>query len=345
MEDLNAPAPAEQIITPEVSSDPPQPPAPPQQDAPVASRREALEKAFKGLDEGEGDGQQRGPDGRFVAKEPASDAAPAVKADPAAKTDLKPEVQAQEKGPLSEAPSRFSADAKAAWAQAPDAIKGEVRRAISELESGLQQKDAQLAPLKPFFDMAKQHGVEVHDALGKYVAMEQLLARDMRAGLQAVAQNFGLTLDDMIAKVTGGQNVNPEAGKDREILSLRQEIADLKGQMGQVSQSVAQQRETSIFAEIQAFAETHPRLDELSQQIVQMIQTGFAPDLKTAYDYADRLNPAPRPAAPAAPPAPPQTRQPLSVTGAPPTGSNPVAQRPSASRREALERAAANLGF
>ena len=191
--------------------------------------------------------------------------------------------------------------------------------------------------------MGAQHGVQVHEALGKYVAMEQLLAKDIGQGLAAIAQNFGMTLPDMLAKVSGQPSQSTD--KDREILTLRQEIQAIRGEFGQVSQTVQQQREAAIMSDVQRFAESRPRFDELAPEITRLLQTGYASDLQDAYQKAERLNPGPQIAAPAAPMAAVQPRQPRSVTGSPASGSDPTFSKPSATRAEALSRAFSRVGL
>ncbi|MEM9523127.1 MAG: hypothetical protein AAF982_03900, partial [Pseudomonadota bacterium] len=77
----------------------------------------------------------------------------------------------------------------------------------------------------------------------------------------------------------------------------------------------------------------------------RLLETGYASDLRDAYDKADRLNPAPHPAASAAPPPPVQTRPALSITGAPGAGSDPDARRASKTRSEAIARGFSRAGL
>lgn len=318
-------APAEQFSTPEISTEgAPLPPEP--SEAPI-SRRDALERAMTKVDGEEPvkEGPQRQPDGKFAPKEEAKE----------------PEAP---KAPISEPPSRFSPDAKAVWAQAPVPVQAEIKRAITELETGLKQKDEMLAPLKPFFEMAEQHQVTVQDALGNYVRMEQLLSKDPRAGLAAIAQNFGWTLPQMIAFVSDKPQGQPDQ-RDQTIVELQRELAAIKGQVGTVTQTLEQQRVGEVMKHVESFAAQNPRFTELEGEILRLLQSGYAEDLETAYKYADRLNPAPQSAAPAAPAPAPQTRPVRSVTGAPNAGSSPGARPPSSNRREALTSAFAQVGL
>jgi hypothetical protein len=331
-----APAPAEPIAAPEITTEgAPTPPEPPSE---APSRRDALERALAKVEGEEAPvaGQPRAPDGKFAAKQP--DAAP---------VELKEPAKDADKTPLAEPPARFSPDAKAAWAQAPVPVQAEIKRAITELEGGLRQYQQVLEPIKPYFDLAKQHGTTVHDALGNYVRMEQMLAKDPRAGLTAIAQNFGWTLEQMIAFVSDGKPAaqgQPDP-RDRVIAELRQELAGLKGQVGTVTQTLEQQRVSETMKHVESFAAQHPRFAELENDILRLLQTGYADSLEAAYQYAERLNPAPQPAAAAAPVPAPQTRPARSVTGAPNAGSTPGSRPPSSNRREALTNALSQVGL
>lgn len=335
--DVQAEAPVDIPVT---DQGPPTPPEP-QQEAPKSDgegRRSAISKALEtaGVTE-----RTRGPDGKFTseakpAEKPAIEDRPVTLDEP--KADAKPEIAAP--------PSRFSADAKAAWAAAPDAIKGEVHRAIRELESGIQQKDAMLEPLKPYFDLAKQHGTTVDTALGNYVRLEQLIIKDPRAGLEALAKNLGTDLPRLFAMAgfKPGQAGQPQPQTAPEIQQMRDHIANLEAELKGIKQSNEQQLQTQTMREVEAFSAKHSRFDELAPEIQKLLETGYADTLEEAYEKAVRLNPAPLPApAVAAPPA--QPRPARSVTGAPTPGSNPAAGRPSESRREAVSNALARVGL
>ena len=329
---------AEPIVeSPEAPQD-----APETSDAPVEapSRRDALERALDSVNDAEeaatGD-RARGPDGKFVAKDTQDTAPEAAKPDEAKPEDAKPD----DNKALAEPPSRFSPDAKAAWASAPPAVQGEIKRAITEMEQGLAQKDATLEPLKPFMEMAQKSGTTVEAALANYVNLEQLLARDPRAGFERLAQNMGKTLPDMIAQISGTESQSTD--KDREILTLRSEIDALKGQFGQVNQTIQQQQTSQVEAQVTAFAAENPRFEELSGEVARLLETGYASDLAGAYKIAEQLNPLT--VAPPATPAPAQTRVPKSVTGSPSAGSTPANARPSGTRSEALQRAMAQAGL
>ncbi|SLN74769.1 hypothetical protein ROJ8625_04098 [Roseivivax jejudonensis] len=359
-EEALTPALAEQSPAPEAVQEAPQQEAPQEadeqqepQEKPKRSRREALEKAFSDLDE-EAEGekakkpdvkkyeskkeaeqkpaeakteQQRGPDGKFVAK------------------DDKPEAKAEPKAAdsFNEAPSRFSADAKAEWANAPQAIKAEAHRAVREMEQGIEQYRQRIEPLEPFYKMAEQQGVKLEDALGRYINLENMLSRDPVAGFSEIARNMGMS-PQQIGQMLTGQQPGQSDPRDKEIQQLRQQVKELRQGFGGVQQTMQQQQEQAVHKQIEDFAAQNPRFEELSGEIATMLSTGYAKDLQEAYEKAERMNP-PAPQPQAAPETPAQTREVKSVTGAPTAGSNPAQRKPSANREEAIARAMRSAGF
>lgn len=334
------------------------------------SSGDALERAFRsvglteddapaevetpeGEEQGEPDGPARGPDGKFVAKEPKAEGEAPEAAEPEkAETPDK----AEEKG--HDAPSRFSADAKAEWANVPAAVKGEVGRAIRELEGGIAKYRSEMEPLRQFDEMAKQSGTTLPEAMDRYVRMENFIRQDPVQGLDYVARNMGLKngLHDIIQMVTGEGPEQASQQQQNVIAGLRQEIEGLKSQLGQVNTGLRQRTEYDIQNQLQQFASQpgRERFDELGDTMAQLINAGMAQDLADAYEKAERLIPAPAQIAPPPPPPPPpagndpaaQTRKAsLSVQGAPGSGSNPASRHRSKTSEEAIARAFSSLGI
>lgn len=370
MDDMQAPASAEMEPVAEApeqapeaeSPEPKAEPKPEKAEKPKSEaekRRSSIEKAMKAVEDDEAkpaNGSQSTP--KADDADDADDRAekPDAKAKEAPKEAVKdaqkaPETaKSEQKAPKAaegtrEPPARFSPDAKAAWKDAPEPVKAEVHRAVKELERGLQQKDATLKPLEPFLKMAQQQRVNPAQVVQNYVQMEQTLRQNPTVGLQMLAQNMGMT-PQQLAQAAIGQRPGQPDPRDAQIMQLRQQVQQMQQQFGQVSQTVQEQRHGAVLNQIQQFAADKPRFDELAPEIARLIETGYAQNLQDAYEKAARLNPAPaEPAQAAAPSAPAQTRPARSVTGAPSGGSNPHTRKPSANRTEAIQRAMRTAGL
>ncbi|MFG1340375.1 hypothetical protein [Xanthobacter autotrophicus] len=318
-------------------------PAPP-------SARDALDKAFETVfDEKPATGRDEA--GRFAAKTKAEGSA-----DPEGTPELPPGAEPAPK-PLM-APQRFSKAAQDAWAQAPEPVRAETERAITELTQGLEKYKGSaeaFEPVRRFDEMAKASGTTLDQALERYVGIEQALRKDFVGGLAAICRNYGLDPRAVAQHLAGAPQ---QGGQSPEVASLKAEIAELKRNVGGVSQSFA---ERDALAKIEAFAASAPEFESVSETVAKLLKSGYAADLQGAYDAAIRLNPevAARieaakaakqsPAAPAAPPTPDQpsahTRKAgLSISGSP-SGSNPGSRKPAGTTREALDRAFSQIGL
>lgn len=314
------------------------------------STRGAIERAFEAMEkanagEEQPSGRERNPDGTFKAADKPVDAPVVAKPGDEAP---KPVAAAHD------APTRFSADAKAAWATVPDAVKAETNRAFKELETGIANYQRDFEPYKEFDRQLKANGQTFKEVFDHYTGIEQLLERDLIKGLDQISRNSGYSLRQIAEHIMGQPADQQQRQNDGYVNELKAEIADLKKQIGGVTTTMRTQQEESLLKTIDEFAAKpeYSRFDELSNDIVFFLNSGKTKDLTEAYQLAERLNPAPQVQAPviAAPAAtqtaPSQTRKGLlSPSGAPTTGSNPTARTPPASAREAIDRAFAVTGF
>jgi hypothetical protein len=315
-------------------------------------RNDAVDKAF---DKVFGDDKTRDEQGRFkstasesTAPETLAKTVPVAEMSPATK-EITPAAETKISS-ITDAPSRFSADAKAAWATTPDPVKAEVNRAVSELETGLKQYQERYAPLKPYEDAAKQHNTTVEAALQNYVNLEAALKNTPEEGLIKVFKYAGLNPHEWAARILGQTPDQNAMVQNQTIIELRTQLDELKGQVQNVSGTMQQQQDAVLQKHIDEFAATAPRFDELRNDISFFLQTEKATTLQEAYQMAERLNPAPAstiaPIQQAKPDLKAQTQKgSLSTTGAPISGSNPAFRKPPKSAGDAVDRAFAQLGI
>lgn len=344
----------DETAAPEAASDAVAPEAPAER-SPDA--RSAVSKALSGMDWGddtpeadealaaisEPPAAERDERGRFKAKEAGAEAEAADDQEAAEKPEAKPEKEDKPR-PRFDPPAGLSAEGKAAWEQTPDPVKADISRRLREMETGLQGYQSEFGALKQYAEMARKEGTTLADVVQNYVSLENLLRQDARAGIEAVAKAVGFDLSQL------GQPAGEVDSRDQTIAELRRDLAELK-QGWQGFQQSQQQREQeaqqrTIQQQVEAFAADHPRLDELDETMAGLIRAGIAADIETAYQMAERINPAPQPEIPA--PAAAQTRAlptSRSIAGAPASGSNPAARKPPADARTAVSAALRTVGL
>jgi hypothetical protein len=273
--------------------------------------------------------------------------------------------------PYREAPPRFDAVAKSDWAGVPESVRGAVHQAHQQMERGIQQLQHQARqfeafyqPLRQYDQLARQQGSSISEALDNFTGMERFLRSDFFGGLDLLINNLDLRTTDG-RKATARDvayhilNQSPEQHQ----LTQQQNYARAQAmQVGQLQHTVHQlanglqqmhyqQRLGVTMSEIDKFAATHPRFDEVSGHIKRELDLGFP--LPVAYNRAIALagpgngnghaNGNGQTHAAQTRNAPAQTREEIdrSISGAPngSVSSSPRQQK-SASNREALLKAA-----
>ncbi len=273
--------------------------------------------------------------GKYASKEPVQPPA-----------EVKPAVDAK---PVGEPPARFSEDAKAIWKDTPEPVRRESERAIRELTQGIEKHRAELEPIKPYVEMARQAGTTIEAALKNYTDLDKLLHTDKLKGLETIFERIGLSPRDYAAHILNQSPDQQASQSDATIRELKQQNSALEERLNRIEGGFNQQREQSTLQEINKFASEpeHARFEELAEDIAFFMKSGRANNLSEAYELAERLNPAPQRQAPQTAPVIPaidadaHTKGTKSITGAPPASSSLAARKPSPSVRDALKNAMA----
>ena len=103
---------------------------------------------------------------------------------------------------------------------------------------------------------------------------------------QRLAQDYGIQLN------SSGEIVQQQ--QDPYTQQLMQQLQYMNNEVSSIKGRFAQEEESRLQAEISKFSsdvEKHPHFEVVKGEMAQLLETGFAQDLKTAYDKAVRLNP------------------------------------------------------
>lgn len=321
----------------------------------------------------------RAEDGKFAkAEKPVTEDGKVEKGAPEAATAERgaPEERQSEGRKYSEPPARFLPEARQKWANVPNEVKSEFHRVSQEFEAEIQKHKAateRYEPIRQFDEIAKQNGRELKDSLTRVVQIENALARNPIAGLEAVLREVGprkadgshLSLLEVAQHIVQSpqtyqqamQSSAPQMQAQRapdpvkqEVEALRQEIQMMKA-------------EQTVVPLITRFAETHPDYTALEDQIAKILDSGVVEKiygtglsaeqrLAEAYRMAGGRGPSSRseePAEVSAHSAPVTASRPVdpdgqkSIKGAPTSGQSGDPPRKFKSNREALEAAFASV--
>ncbi|TIN35525.1 MAG: hypothetical protein E5Y25_24620, partial [Mesorhizobium sp.] len=187
-----------------------------------------------------------------------------------------------------EAPARFKSDAAAMaeWEKAPEPVKAAIHRTVRELEAGIEKHRVsaeEFEKVRDFDELAKRNNTTLRDAMTRYTNFERALLTDPMRGLNMVCDYIGVSLRDVAAAIMGQKPEQVQTQNDATIRELRNEIAQLKQNLGGVTTTLQQQNVASVDADVQKFAAEHPRFEELADDIAFFIKSGRTKDLAEAY--------------------------------------------------------------
>lgn len=201
---------------------------------------------------------------------------------------------------------RMSAAAKTEWAKVPEPVQADIHRLHDEFGRAYQRYRGDheaMNVIRPYHNLARQQGTTLDRALSNYIGMEHKLRSDVVGGLDLIVDNLNLrtqegrklSLMDVAWHIVNQtpeqrqllQSKNAMMAQSHQLQTAQQRIAALEQNTKRVQYAAAFNQTRGA---LDAFAETHPRLDELGDLIEQEVKLGF--DLNAAYQRAELLRPA-----------------------------------------------------
>lgn len=306
----------------------------PRNPPPVESKAVETEPAAAPTDKGASNAIDRDKAGRFAASrakpaEKEAAAEPASK-DGAAEPDKagapKPDGQAPAAGQPAPAasgpPPSWGVKSKSLWDNLPAEVRADVLKREDEAKNGLQGLQ-EFKDLRPWADMAKQHGTTIGKSLERYVGMENMLRRDPGQGLALIAQNAGLDqraaaqlFASLAQRFGGAPGAAPGApgapaaqpAADDPLMAMLKPLLQPVLERVQGLQTKLDARESAdrnagmqtLGQAIETFSvdPANRYFPQLEEHITKLFQTGMVPltgkhesDLRTAYDLAARMHP------------------------------------------------------
>ena len=262
------------------------------------------------------DGRVRGPDGKFIAKQPET-----VQDTP--DQPLKVETPQESIRP----PASWTPASKAKFATLDPDIQKEILKRETDVEKGFRERSQREKAFEPLEQLIAPRraiwaaqGMDETTAIRTLLAAQDLLEKDAAQGIQFLAKSYQVDLSRLAQPQGQPYQAQPARDSHPEIAALKQQL--------QVLQSQVQTAQTApIVSQIDAFQNDPANLyfENVRDDMAVLLHNGKAADLKEAYDMACWMRPdirpflqtAQAPAAPVQDKAAQARRAAVSVTGSP----------------------------
>jgi hypothetical protein len=282
------------------------------------SLRDSLSEAFEAAKGGEGEGSTpaaapetpapapradgRDANGRFTPRsaEPAAQPAQGAQSSTPAAPEASQPAPSASPEPI-QPPASWSAPAKAAFNALPPIVQQEIAKREADVNRGFEDRAAQLKRfepleqiLQPRRDALAARGVSEVDFVKTLFAASDWIDRDPVGALRELMRQKGVTLQHLGVQAPGQQ---PQAAQlSPEVRTLAQQVNQLQTQLSQRDQAERSQRQNAVLTEIQTFASDPANLyfANVRDDMIALLQSGRASDLKDAYDKAVWANPETR---------------------------------------------------
>lgn len=241
------------------------------------------------------DDRARGPDGKFVSvgEEAPEMAAPAEEIQPDAPIGEQAVVEEPVEQVISPAPTSWSEEAKAQWSALDPKLQAELSQQETARAAADEQKDhwfKEMTPiaqaLQPVAQQLQLSGVQPAAYVQQLVAADQYLRSDPQAALKMIAQQYGATLPE-------ADSFDGEFGEqpDPQLAPVVDTVTKIQQQINGLIEAQQESQTQQLTSEIAEFSKDKPHFDAVSHQMGDLIRSGVASDLKSAYDMAVWSNP------------------------------------------------------
>lgn len=197
-------------------------------------------------------------------------------------------------------PARFLPKEKELWANVPNTVKAAIDRVSREHEQEItqfRQSHEEWTKLDKFQQMAKQHNTTISDALERYTRIDGMLAQNPVAAIREILAMQGVTPEQYAQHVL--QNPDVHRAPVQQQRAPDPAVQEMTTTVARLEQTIrGMQLEQAAASIIDPFRASHPRFDELQDDIGFFLQSGKIPAslspperLEAAYDMAERINP------------------------------------------------------
>lgn len=257
----------------------------------LTDRREVLAAAFDSAETETAEQRARDEAGRFAPKQeaPAPTAAPIEAAPEPAKPTLT--TWKKEYLPLHEKLAQglpLTADEAKKLAGYNQQRESEYSTGVSVFKERATRLEGIEKAIEPFMPELQRHNIPADRWIANLGQAHQTLAlgtpQQKLQMFQKLAQDYGIPLGAIPQQ---GGSIDPA------VAGLMEQIQQLSGQVKDVTGWREQQEQQRVTSAIEAFAkdvEKHPHFEQVKGTMAQLLESGLAPDLETAYTKAIRMD-------------------------------------------------------
>jgi hypothetical protein len=197
-----------------------------------------------------------------------------------------------------DAPPGWSDPMKELFSSLPEEARDYISGREKAAHAQLSEQGRVIATLKPVNDVVEGYrhtfqsrGLSPDQAISGLFEAQDLLDRDPVAGIQQIAQIYGVDL-------SGAAPNLPQDGGNADTAALRVELMGLKQNLSAMNAAAETDRNTraaeankTTMRQVTEWSEGKPHFEEVRHQMAGLINAGAAQDLDDAYDKACLLSP------------------------------------------------------
>lgn len=190
-----------------------------------------------------------------------------------------------------EAPQSWKKEMREHFKTLPAEVQDYIEHRENQMREGLEKDrgDANLGRvmrdvMSPYSEMLKSQGIDesvmVRNLMNAHYKLSTADTNEKTALIRQIAQSYGVPLDGEQQQI------------DPVLKSIQDKVNGLEQHLTASHQKALQESRTRVENEVSQFAETHEFFDDVSEQIVPLINAGYS--LEEAYQNAIWLNPVTR---------------------------------------------------
>lgn len=190
-----------------------------------------------------------------------------------------------------EAPQSWKKEMREHFAALPAEVQDYIEQRENQMRDGLEKDrgDANLGRvmrdvMSPYSPMLKSQGIDesvmVRNLMNAHYQLSTADTDQKISLIKQIAQSYGVPLDGEQQQI------------DPALKAVMDKVTGLEQHLTASHQRTLQEARTRVESEVSAFAETHEFFDDVSEQIVPLINSGYS--LEEAYQNAIWLNPVTR---------------------------------------------------